>query len=89
MNSRYAHWMNYLQQFEFVIKNKSRIENKVVDTLSRGPHLLHVFSANSMRFKSLKMQYGNDEDFGNVLNNLYAHARISGGNYSLKDGFIS
>ncbi|KAG6788910.1 hypothetical protein POTOM_004988 [Populus tomentosa] len=46
LNARHARWMDYLQQYDFVIRHKSGIENKVVDALSRRPHLLHMFSAN-------------------------------------------
>jgi hypothetical protein len=62
--------MDYLQQFEFVIRHKSGKENKVVDALSRRPHLLHMFSANVAGFDSLKTEYANDEDFGNVWSDI-------------------
>ena len=56
--------MDFLQQFDFVIKHKSGTENKVVDALSRRPHLLVVSSVNTMEFDSLKQHYSTDADFG-------------------------
>ncbi|RVW62160.1 Retrovirus-related Pol polyprotein from transposon 17.6 [Vitis vinifera] len=54
----------YALQFDFVIKHKSGTENKVVDALSRRPHLLVVSSVNTMEFDSLKQHYSTDADFG-------------------------
>lgn len=62
--------MNYLQQFEFVIKHKLGTKNKVVGVLNRQPHLLHLFSVHSTRFKDIKMQYVGDDDFNNIRGNL-------------------
>jgi hypothetical protein len=45
LNLRHSRWMNYLQQFDFIIKHKAGTENKVADALSRRPYLLHVVSA--------------------------------------------
>jgi hypothetical protein len=70
LNARHARWMDYLQQFEFVIRHKSGKENKVADALSRRPHLLHMFSANVAGFYSLKTKYANDKDFGNVWSDI-------------------
>jgi len=60
----------------------------VVDALNRRPHLLHMFSANVASFDSLKTQYANDEDFGNVWNDISTHGRTSGNEYLLCDGFL-
>jgi hypothetical protein len=70
INARHARWMDYLQQFDFVIRHKAGTENKVADTLSRRPHLLHMFSANVAGFDSMKTEYTSDEDFGSVWNNI-------------------
>ena len=43
LNARHACWMDYLQKFKFVIRHKSGAENKVANSLSRRPYLLHVF----------------------------------------------
>jgi hypothetical protein len=80
--------MDYVQQFEFVLRYKLGTKNKVVDALSRRPHLLHMFSANVVGFDSLKTQYANDEDFDNVWNDISTHGSTSGNEYLLCDGFL-
>ena len=80
--------MDYLQQFEFVFRHKSGAENKVADTLSRRPHLLHVFSTNVAGFDNLKIEYANDEDFGNIWSDLSTHQYTSSNDYMLHDGFL-
>ena len=88
LNARHAHWMDYLQQFEFVIRHKSGAENKVPDTLSKRPHLLHVFLANVAGFDNLKTEYANDEDFSNIWSDLSTHQHTSSNDYMLHDGFL-
>jgi hypothetical protein len=40
LNSKHAHWLEFLQQFTFVLKHKAGIENCVTDALSRKALLL-------------------------------------------------
>ena len=63
MNARHARWMDYVQQFDFVIKHKAGLENRVVDALSKRPHLLHLSSMQVTEFENLKIEYTTDEDF--------------------------
>ena len=88
LNARHACWMDYLQQFEFVIRHKSGAENKVADALSRRPHLLHVFSTNVVGFDNIKTEYANDEDFNNIWSDLSTHQYTSSNDYMLHDGFL-
>ena len=88
LNARHARWMDYLQQFEFVIKHKSGTENKVADVLSWRPHLLYMFSSYFVGFDSLKMQYAQDMDFSNMWSNLSTNVSTSSGEYFLHDGYL-
>jgi hypothetical protein len=72
----------------FVIKHKAGTENKVVDALSRRPHLLHISSTYFTGFDSIKMQYAGDVDFGSTWTNLSNNANVSGGKYSLQEGYL-
>jgi hypothetical protein len=88
LNLRHSRWMNYLQQFDFVIKHKAGTENKVADALSRRPHLLHVFSAHTTGLEDIQTQYMDDDDFGTIWSNLKSKITITGGNYSLRDEYL-
>jgi hypothetical protein len=55
LNARRARWMDYLQQFVFVIRHKAGTENKVADALSQRPHLLHISLVNFAGFDNIKM----------------------------------
>jgi len=70
LNTKHSHWMTYLQQFEFVIKHKLGTKNKVVGTLNRQPHLMHLFSVHSTWFKDIKIRYVGDNDFSNIRGNF-------------------
>jgi hypothetical protein len=80
--------MDYLQQFEFVIRHKSGMENKVVDALSRRPHLLYMFSAHVAGFDNIKTEYTNDEDFGSVWNNISNQGHTAEKEYVSRKGFL-
>ena len=41
-NARKTIWMEFLSEYDFVIKNIKGKENKVVDALNRRTHLMHV-----------------------------------------------
>ncbi|KAL6348124.1 hypothetical protein AAG906_039279 [Vitis piasezkii] len=75
-------------QFDFVIKRKSGTENKVVDALSRRPHLLVVSSVNTMEFDSLKQHYSTDADFGVIWRQLLENTAAAKNKFSVKDGFL-
>ncbi|XP_062151296.1 uncharacterized protein LOC133859779 [Alnus glutinosa] len=75
-------------QFVFVIKHKAGTENKVVDALSRRPHLLHISSTYFTGLGSIQMQYAGDVDFGSPWSNLSNKANVSGGEYLLQEGYL-
>jgi hypothetical protein len=44
LNHKHGHWAEYLQEYSFVLKHKSGIENKVADALSCRVTLLSGMS---------------------------------------------
>ena len=80
--------MDFLQQFDFVIKHKSGTENKVANALSRRPHLLVVSTVNAMEFDSLKQHYSTDADFGVIWCQLLENTAAAKNEFSVKDGFL-
>jgi len=59
----HAKWVSYFEQFNFVIRYKVGVDNKVPDTLSWRVLLLVSLQSETIGFKYLKELYKDDEDF--------------------------
>ncbi|RDY06526.1 Retrovirus-related Pol polyprotein, partial [Mucuna pruriens] len=66
LSKRHAKWVEFLEQFTYVIKHKQGKLNKVADALSRRHALLSMLETKLFGLESLKDMYGNDEDFGGM-----------------------
>nr|XP_009773399.1 PREDICTED: uncharacterized protein LOC104223632 [Nicotiana sylvestris]XP_016484711.1 PREDICTED: uncharacterized protein LOC107805229 [Nicotiana tabacum] len=66
LNARHAKWVEFLQNFQFVIKHKTGNLNQVVDALSIRPCLLSMMQTNVFGFDYIKELYEADLDFGDV-----------------------
>ena len=82
MNARHAKWVEFLNEYSFVINHCAGIENKVVDTLSRLTITLsqltvtlHHMSAHVIGFDKLKDEYSACPDFGIIYD------EVSNGNH--------
>jgi hypothetical protein len=64
LNQRHVKWVEYMQNFTFVIKHIYGTANKVVDSLSRKCLLLQEFRFKTLGFDDLRNMYANDQDFG-------------------------
>jgi hypothetical protein len=63
LNQRHAKWIEFIQNFTFVIKHISGNANKVVDALSRRCLILQEFQGRTLGFEHLKEMYCDDTDF--------------------------
>jgi len=62
----HARLASYFEQFNFVIRHKSGVDNKVPDTLSRRVLLLISLQSEIIEFECLKELYKEDEDFAEI-----------------------
>jgi len=62
----HARWASYFEQFNFVICHKSRVDNTVLNALSRRVSLLVSLQSESIWFECLKELYKEDEDFTEI-----------------------
>jgi hypothetical protein len=60
LNHRHAKWVEFMQNFTFVIKHIARNTNKVVDVLSRGCLILQEFQVKTLGFELFKDMYCDD-----------------------------
>jgi hypothetical protein len=63
LNQKHVKWVEYMQNFTFVIKHISGTTNKVVDALSRKCLLLQEFRVKMLGFDDLRNMYADDPDF--------------------------
>jgi hypothetical protein len=63
LNQRHAKWVEFMQNFTFVIKHIVGNANKVVDALSRRCLIMQEFQVKTLGFEHLKDMYHDDIDF--------------------------
>ena len=63
LNQRHAKWIEFMQNFTFVIKHISGNANKVVDALSRRCLILQEFQVKTLGFEHLNEMYCDDPYF--------------------------
>jgi hypothetical protein len=91
LNQKHAKWVEFMQNFTFVIKHISRTANKVVDALSRKFFILKEFRVKTLDFDILKDMYQDDSDFQDAYKtceNLVLRDRIQWIEYLIQDGLI-
>jgi hypothetical protein len=66
LNQKHAKWVEYMQNFTFVIKHIFGTANKVVDALSRKCLLLQEFKVKTLGFEDLRDMYVDDPDLKEV-----------------------
>jgi hypothetical protein len=63
LNQKHAKWVEYMQNFTFVIKHIFGTANKVADALSMKCLILQEFRVKTLGFDNLKDVYNDDADF--------------------------
>jgi len=67
LNKRHARWVEFLEQFPYVIKHKQGKANIVADVLSRRHSLLSMLETKFLSFDHIKELYQDDNDFSSIL----------------------
>ena len=68
-DARHAKWVEFLNEYSFVINHHAGIENKVEDALSRLTIILHRMNAHVIGFDRLKDEYCRDRELFVVIGN--------------------
>jgi len=69
LNKKHAKWVEFIEQFPYVVKHKSCKANVVVDALSRRHALLSMVETKILGFELFKKLYVDDHDFGEIYKN--------------------
>jgi ribonuclease HI len=72
-NHKHEKWVEFMQNFNFVINHISKNSNKVVDALSRKCLILQEFRVKNLGFDSLKEMYRDDSDFKDAYEECENH----------------
>jgi hypothetical protein len=91
LNQKHAKWVEFMQNFTFVIKNISGNANKVVDALSMKCLILQEFRGKTLGFDILKEMYRDDSDFKDTYEaceNPILRDRSQWIEYLIQDGFL-
>jgi hypothetical protein len=75
LNQGHVKWIEFMQNFSFVIKHILGNANKFVDALSRRCMILQEFRVKTLGFKHLKEMYSDDPYFKEVYE-AYANPLI-------------
>jgi hypothetical protein len=88
LNTRHARWVDYLQQFTFVLRHKAGSKNRVADALSRRAHMLTSLTVRVTGFEELKHCYPNDPDFGLIQATVLTGPSSTHPHYTVQDGYL-
>ncbi|XP_042446435.1 uncharacterized protein LOC122031383, partial [Zingiber officinale] len=66
LNKRHAKWVEFLEQFPYVIKHKQGKVNVVADALSRRYNLLATLETKLLGFEHIKKLYIHDNEFSQL-----------------------
>jgi len=85
LNKRHAKWVEFLEQFTYVIKHKQGKINVVVDALSRRYTLLHVLNVQFLGFDHVKKIYKHGLDFSLIYQECSKEGHKD---FFIQDGFL-
>jgi len=85
LNKRHAKWMEFLEQFPYVIKYKKGSTNIVADALSRRHVLFSKHGAQILGFDNIKELYQEDQEFASIYAKC-AHRAQEG--YYVTEGYL-
>jgi len=85
LNKRHAKWVEFIEQFPYLIKHKQGKANVVADALSRRHTLLNVLDTKYLGFDHIKEIYKDDLDFSHIYQEC-----SKGGHkgFFIHDGFL-
>ena len=66
LNKKHAKWVEFIEQFPYVIKHKQGKTNMVADALSRRHTLLNVLDSKYLGFDNIMEIYKDDLDFSHI-----------------------
>ncbi|XP_018443683.1 uncharacterized protein LOC108815642 [Raphanus sativus] len=85
LKKRHARWLEFVENFPYVIKYKKGKDNVVADALSRRHTLISTMEAKIMGFEYIKDSYLTDPDFQEVFRKT---TKMAAGPFYQQDCFL-
>lgn len=84
LSFRHAKWVEYLQEFSFVLNHKSGVQNCVADAVRCWTSLLTIMHTQVFGFDYFQELLSTDPSFASVVEDVSVDSRS---NYFMHDGF--
>lgn len=88
LNNQNAKWISFLQEYTFIIKHKSGVENNTTDSLSRVVYILSSMAIQFKEFVLLKQDYHSWKNFSIINADLVARNLGAYPDFMLHDGYL-
>lgn len=85
LNSRRAKWSEFLQEYTFVLQDKSGTQNQVDDALSQKLSLLTTMCTTVLGFDTFQALYSTYDYFAGIMDDVRSNRRHD---FSVTDGFL-
>jgi len=82
LNARHNKWVNFLQDYTFVLRHKARVESKTADVLNRRVMILVAMNTEVTGLERLREEYESCPNFGEI------YVMLRDGSVREVDGFI-
>ena len=88
LNKRHVKWAVYLQQFNFNLRHKVGVFNRVADGLSRRSSFLVLMHNTVEGYEAFREQYKEDFKLFQIMQNLQQGNRAAYPGFNLQDGYL-
>ena len=85
LNRQHDKWIEFIENFPYMIKYKQVQENVVADALSRRYILLNTLNIKLLGFEYIKELYLDDNDFGSIYDDYKV---LASNRFFRHDGFL-
>ena len=88
VSDRHSRWIEYLQDYTFVIRHKKGKDNAVADALSRRPHVLHMMQVRVLGFEQMVDAYADCPDFGKLYSLVSSGPSPECRDFCISEGYL-
>ncbi|XP_078444837.1 uncharacterized protein LOC144713971 [Wolffia australiana] len=88
VSDQHSCWIEYLQDYTFVIRHNKGKDNVVTDAHSCRPYVLNTMRVHVTRFEQLKEAYAECPDFGEIFHAISNDPTTKRSEYCLSEGYF-